>query len=339
MKRNRYLLLFLSYFHFLQSIKKYQPKLNARILFACLIRLMISKNSSPRDLLDRLILFEKLIELKSNECAYYRTKVHLMQMNSSKEIQQSSSSSEENSSEIINHIPGKSILKKTLSHSSIPFRTSNKSQRRCRLEINHQTSAQNRNAHSIPLVVQDKNIQCTDKDFHSIESSLQTILKLRLPHRFIRSLHKSSSSRLKVHLSAQLLNKLFQSMHSIDAHHFTIQSQFGKISACIDQKQQRRGKTAHAKAEVKMHSNDQLPVVRHLARKCLPEKTHRNNSSKYRSKKKHVRKSSSISNELSKRCSTTNPSQTTETRSSTDQTSNSIIIDNTKQKNRRRNHK
>ena len=33
-----------------------------------------------RRLADRLTILEKFIELKSNECAYYRTKVHLMQM-------------------------------------------------------------------------------------------------------------------------------------------------------------------------------------------------------------------------------------------------------------------
>jgi len=47
----------------------------------------MTSNISPssnknNDLINRLIILEKFIELKSNECAYYRTKVHLMQMNS-----------------------------------------------------------------------------------------------------------------------------------------------------------------------------------------------------------------------------------------------------------------
>ncbi len=49
--------------------------------------LNMTSNISPssnknKDLMNRLIILEKFIELKSNECAYYRTKVHLMQMNS-----------------------------------------------------------------------------------------------------------------------------------------------------------------------------------------------------------------------------------------------------------------
>lgn len=54
-----------------------------------------------KDLLNRLTFLEKFLELKSNECAYYRTKVHLMQMNttsirrsSSEDITQSSVSIE-----------------------------------------------------------------------------------------------------------------------------------------------------------------------------------------------------------------------------------------------------
>ena len=343
------------------SVNKYIIKkkkaIVARNLFSSL---MLSNKHSPsnqtEDLLDRLILFEKLIELKSNECAYYRTKVHLMQMNStskertvpSKEIQRRSSSSSSLSTEqnSINHSkhrrnsipnlsPGKSILKTTLSNSSIPFRSSNKFKRRI--------YAQNQNHSAPPLVLQDKTIQCTDQDFHSIDQAPpRTILKIRLPHRFVRSLQKSSSPKLKVHLSSQLLNKLFQSMHSIEGNHFTIQSQFGKIAACIDQQQQQqpppRRKTIHVKAEMKTHSNDQLPIVRHLARKLLPseKKKKTTHHHRHRSKKRHIRKSSSTSHEQSKRSSTaTNLSRSTETRSSTDQTSNSIVIETPKQKSRK----
>lgn len=42
---------------------------------------MMTSNQN-KNLLDRLMILEKLIELKSNECAYYRTKVHIMQMSS-----------------------------------------------------------------------------------------------------------------------------------------------------------------------------------------------------------------------------------------------------------------
>lgn len=292
-------------------------------------------STERKDLLDRMILLEKLIELKSNECAYYRTKVHLMQMNFSKEIKRVSSSDEGNS--IANKSPTKSI-----SDSSIPFERTRKSKRRSQ----HRTSAQNQNSHSNEferklLSTQDKNIQCNEKDLHPMDIP-PTILKIRLPHRFVKSLlarpRKSSAPRLKVHLSSQLLNKLFQSIHSNPSTgHFTIQSQFGKFAACIDQKQQT--KAIHAKAEVKMHSTDRLAIVRHIAQ-TRSEGSHRrkvlidhppNNSSKYRQKKRDFLQSSSTS----KRSSMTNLSRTTETLSSTDQTSNSIRIENIEEKKRK----
>jgi hypothetical protein len=39
-------------------------------------------SNKNKELQNRLMILEKFIELKSNECAYYRTKVHLMQMSS-----------------------------------------------------------------------------------------------------------------------------------------------------------------------------------------------------------------------------------------------------------------
>jgi len=39
-------------------------------------------SNKNKDLINRLIILEKFLELKSNECSYYRTKVHLMQMSS-----------------------------------------------------------------------------------------------------------------------------------------------------------------------------------------------------------------------------------------------------------------
>jgi hypothetical protein len=100
-------------------------------------------SSKTKDLLNRLMIMKKFIELKSNECAYYRTKVHLMQMNllnskimnktsikqefqnnkrsSSEDISQSSLTSQSRSNSIDNRLrrssvplssQGKSILKK-----------------------------------------------------------------------------------------------------------------------------------------------------------------------------------------------------------------------------------
>ena len=126
---------------------------------------MTSTNSPSsnknKDLLHRLILLEKFLELKSNECAYYRTKVHLMQMSSmskkrssSEEISQSSTStpSRSNSSEhrhrrnsLLKSSQGKSRLNKGISHSSIPFDQSVKPKRHYRKQMNNQTSAQNQN--------------------------------------------------------------------------------------------------------------------------------------------------------------------------------------------------
>ena len=50
-------------------------------LFDHLFVRMSSSSKTSKDLLHRLMIMEKFIELKSNECAYYRSKVHLMQIN------------------------------------------------------------------------------------------------------------------------------------------------------------------------------------------------------------------------------------------------------------------
>jgi hypothetical protein len=298
-------------------------------------------SNKTKNLLNRLIILEKFIELKSNECAYYRTKVHLMQMSSASSqipMNISGKNTKRSSSEDIrvnmprhrrNSLP-KSVLKKGISHSSI------------RKEIDHQynqnyyeenPSHSNRKL-SLP---KDKNIQCNENDFHLIESP-HTILKIRLPHRFVKSLlaqkKKSSTPKLKVHLSSALLNKLFQSIHS-NQNQFTIQSQFGKIAACINHENSidyQQSKAIHARAEVKTH----LPIIRHIARtrsdgsnrrKILLEKT---NS---RRKKRHLYKSSSSSHEESKRSSLTNITQTIGTfSSSSDPTNHSISVENIKNK-------
>jgi hypothetical protein len=133
----------------------------------------MTSNTSPisnKDLHNRLIILEKFIELKSNECAYYRSKVHLMQMNSvnsqivvnnkasSKNYQRSSSEDISQNSiasrSQMNRIdhrhrrnsvppPKKFPLKNSIPHlsnSSLPFASSNR--RRYRSE---KTYAQNQN--------------------------------------------------------------------------------------------------------------------------------------------------------------------------------------------------
>ncbi len=62
--------------------------------------------SQTKDLLNRLMILEKCLELKSNECAYYRTKIHLMQMSSL-------------NSQIINQTLFKQSSSEDVSHSSI----------------------------------------------------------------------------------------------------------------------------------------------------------------------------------------------------------------------------
>jgi hypothetical protein len=134
----------------------------------------MTSNISPisnqnKDLHNRLIILEKFIELKSNECAYYRSKVHLMQMNSvnsqivnnktSSKNYQRSSSEDISQNSIASHSqmnridhrhrrnsvpsPKKFPLKNSIPHlsnSSLPFASSN--HRRYRSE---KTYAQNQN--------------------------------------------------------------------------------------------------------------------------------------------------------------------------------------------------
>jgi hypothetical protein len=317
---------------------------------------MTSPSSTKnKDLLDRLIILEKFIELKSNECAYYRTKVHLMQMSSIGENTKRSSSEDISQNSII--IPRyrpkssheKTIFKKGMSNPSIPF---DRSKRRYRKEIDHQISAQNQNYyennHQNRLEQmfisylnkhhpqsQDKNIQCNENDFHLIESS-DTILKIRLPQRFVKSLlaqkKKSSTPKLKVHLSSALINKLFQTIHS-NQNPFIIQSQFGKITACINH--ENSSKAIHAKAEMKTHHEDRLPIIRHIAR-TRNDGSDRRKIHHTRRKKRHFYKSSSSSHEESKRSSLTNITQTIGTFSSSSSSSNpmnnSIKFENLKNK-------
>jgi hypothetical protein len=171
---------------------------------------------------------------------------------------------------------------------------------------------------------------------------------IRLPRQFIKSLilqqKKSTIPKLKVHFSSELLKKLFQSIHmnskSTKENQFTIQSQFGTILASINHEDSIDKQPIHAKAEVKTHHNDRLPIIRHIAR-TRSDGSDRNNSSKhrhYRRKKRHLYKSNSTSHEenYSKKSSLTNVTQTIETLPSSDQTSNSICIENNKIKRNKR---
>jgi hypothetical protein len=168
---------------------------------------------------------------------------------------------------------------------------------------------------------------------------------IRLPRRFIKSLivqqKKATTSKLKVHISSELLNKLFQSIHfnskSSKENQFTIQSQFGTISACInheDSHDKQESKPIHVKAEVKTHHGDRLSIIRHIARtKSDGSNRKKIVIEKNRRKKRHLHKSSSTSHEES----LTNVTQIIETLPSSDQTNNSISIENNKiKKNKKR---
>ncbi|CAF0815436.1 unnamed protein product [Rotaria sordida] len=211
-----------------------------------------------------------------------------------------------------------------------------------------------------------KNIQCNDNDFHPIELSSKSspiVLIIRLPDRFIKILLEKQKKnlktpKLKVHISSELLNKLFQSNHfnSIIPHknQFTIESQYGTIAACIHQDNSNdieKSKIVHVKAEVKNHHEHRLPIVRHLVRtrsngserkKIIAEKNLHTMAQKhriYRRKKKNLHKSYSTSPEetYSRRTSSTNEPQSIETLLSSDQTSNSISVKNNQIKKNKRN--
>ncbi|CAF0816302.1 unnamed protein product [Rotaria sp. Silwood1] len=406
---------------------------------------MTSNINKNKELLNRIMILEKFIELKSNECAYYRTKVHLMQMSSfnysqimkkkslikqdykhnkrssSEDLSHSSITSQNQSASIDNRhrrnsvpllLQQKTNLKKNLNISHlnntlIPFDQSTKSKhtiRRHRRKLNNKTYAQNQNyyenaiSHSNQnlfnpnssllskdknlidqilisyinkqvqqtVAAHDKNIQCSANDFHSLDLSSKSshiVLLIRLPDRFIKTLLEKQKKnlktpKLKVHISSELLNKLFQPSHFnsmiTQKNQFTIESQYGKIAACVHQDNLNdieKSKIVHAKAEVKNHYEHRLPIIRHLVRtrsngserkKIIAEKNLHTSSHKhrlYRRKKKHLHKSYSTSLEeiYSRRTSSTNEIQSVETLPSSDQTSNSISVENNQIKKNKRN--
>jgi hypothetical protein len=153
---------------------------------------------------------------------------------------------------------------------------------------------------------------------------------IRLPRRFIKSLvkqqNKSITPKLKVQISSQLLNKLFQSIHYNSIKKFTIQSQFGKIAAYKESCDMQQSKVVHANVDVKTHRESRLPIIRHIARtrsdgsdrnKVSGEKNLHRITHKHRRKKRHLRKSSSTEID-SRRSSLTNVTQSIKTVSSSD---------------------
>lgn len=83
-----------------------------------------------KELLNRLMILEKFIELKTNECAYYRSKVHLMQMNSLNSQQLKRTSSNENQSLSIDNKQQSNSLPSSSSQQKLIFKNLNISHRK-----------------------------------------------------------------------------------------------------------------------------------------------------------------------------------------------------------------
>ena len=188
--------------------------------------------------------------------------------------------------------------------------------------------------------MQNRASQCDETHFEPTETS-NTVLILRLPRRFVKLLiaqhTQPSVPKLKVQISSDLLTKLFQSIHlngkrraNNDGHRsidqFTIQSQFGRISACL---QHERSTAAVERGSTR------LPSVRHVAkahshraeRKKVPgEKTTLVHARHRRKRSGHLFKSRNTSDE--ERSSLTNVASSSDENSS-DQTKSSIRV-NTK---------
>ena len=188
--------------------------------------------------------------------------------------------------------------------------------------------------------MQNRASQCDATDFDPTETS-NTVLVLRLPRRFVKLLiaqqTKPSVPKLKVQISSDLLSKLFQSIHlngkrranngghrSIDQ--FTIQSQFGRISACLQHE--------HCNAAVERGNTrgTRLPSVRHVAkarsqreerRKMPVEKATLVHASNRRKRSGHLFKSRNTSDE--ERSSLTNVASSSDENSS-DQTKSAIRV-------------
>ncbi|CAF0784502.1 unnamed protein product [Adineta ricciae] len=188
----------------------------------------------------------------------------------------------------------RSSVEKKLSNPSMPFDRSkhvkyrkekrNSAQNQNYCENNDKVHPVNRffnsyiNKHFQHVSVNHKNIQCNVEDLcHQHEISSRTTLIIQLPRRFIKSLinqqNKSIIPKLKVHLSSELLHKLFRSMNTntcpSQGDKFAIQSQLGTIAASIHREvldEHQESKVIQAKAEVKSCEKNRLTVVRHIAR-------------------------------------------------------------------------
>jgi hypothetical protein len=124
----------------------------------------------------------------------------------------------------------------------------------------------------------DKTIQCNEKDFPSSQTKT-SVLMIRLPRRLIKSLveqqRKPMTSKLKVQLSSELLQRLFQSVSSDSTNErikpssidkLTIASDYGPITATINHKDSIDCSDAHAvQARIQLACSRPM-TVRHQAR-------------------------------------------------------------------------
>ena len=168
---------------------------------------MSSESKKNKELTDRLMILEKFIELKSNECAYYRSKVHLMQINPMRISTKKSNCSV-------------SIEQQTESEGNDRSIKSNRKISRLKtVPLSLMTKAKNQNySATSPIVepsslvsVRDKTIQCNEKDFqHRRKSNPVLIVPLTRP--LIESLEKRKC-KVKVQFSSDLVEKLFHSIN------------------------------------------------------------------------------------------------------------------------------
>lgn len=121
-------------------------------------------SNKTADLINRLIILEKFLELKSNECAYYRTKVHLMQMNSISPKRSSSENSSLTSQSQSNRFRTnsmpcqKKLIRQKIKSKNLPFSSSNQHQKKI---ISKKTYAQNQNYYEenlLPSKTNEKNL-------------------------------------------------------------------------------------------------------------------------------------------------------------------------------------
>lgn len=176
-------------------------------------------------------------------------------------------------------------------------------------------------------LAQNKTAPCREQKLCFAQTPLPstpTALVIRLPSRFVKALtaqqKRSSTSEVKVQLSAELLHKLLESVSGRSdgakkprarSDTFTIQSQFGALRAHID------------RSDAGSNSQDEWrkPAVRHVARARTDAVDRRSAVRKLRQqreKKRPTRKSSVTSREelFSKRSSSHDLTQSVRTATS-----------------------